>query len=32
MRVANFARQLPQFGWEPFVLILKDDYLEKVEI
>jgi Glycosyltransferase Family 4 len=29
LRAANFVRQLPRFGWEPFVLTLKDDYLEK---
>jgi len=29
LRAANFARQLPQFGWEPVVLTLKDDYLQK---
>ena len=31
LRAANFARQLPRFGWDPFVLTLKDSYLEKMD-
>jgi hypothetical protein len=32
LRAANFARQLPRFGWDPFVLTLKDDYLQKMDV
>ena len=32
LRAANFARQLPRFGWDPSVLTLKDHYLEKVDL
>lgn len=32
LRAANFVRQLPRFGWEPFVLTLKDDCLGKKDV
>lgn len=31
LRIANFARRLPRFGWEPYVLTLKDEYIEKTD-
>ncbi len=31
LRTANFARRLPQFGWEPYVLTLKDRYLRSTD-
>ncbi len=31
LRIANFARRLPRFGWNPCVLTVKDQYLGAVD-
>ncbi|NWF73540.1 MAG: glycosyltransferase [Nitrospirae bacterium] len=31
LRCANFSRHLPQFGWIPYVLTLKDEYLDRAD-
>lgn len=31
LRAANFVRHLPEFGWAPHVLTLRDDYLERTD-
>jgi glycosyltransferase involved in cell wall biosynthesis len=31
LRIANFARRLPRFGWTPYVLTVKDKYLQAVD-
>lgn len=31
LRIANFARRLPRFGWNPYVLTVKDRYLQAVD-
>ena len=31
LRCANFSRHLPRFGWVPYVLTLKDEYLDKAD-
>ena len=31
MRIANFARRLPRFGWDPCVLTVKDQYLRALD-
>jgi Glycosyl transferase 4-like domain len=31
LRCANFSRHLPHFGWSPFVLTLKDKYLDRTD-
>ena len=31
LRIANFARMLPRFGWDPYVLTVKDRYLQAVD-
>lgn len=31
MRIANFARRLPRFGWDPYVLTIKDRYLQAMD-
>jgi len=31
LRIANFASRLPLFGWQPYVLTLKDQYVEKTD-
>lgn len=31
VRIANFAKNLPLFGWNTYVLTIKDHYLEKVD-
>lgn len=32
IRIVNFAKSLPQFGWNPIVLTLKDKYIEKIDL
>jgi Glycosyl transferase 4-like domain len=32
LRVANFSKWLSRFGWTPFVLTLKDDHLENLDL
>lgn len=32
LRIAGFAKYLPQFGWQPYVLTIKDRYLEKKDL
>jgi glycosyltransferase involved in cell wall biosynthesis len=32
LRIANFARRLPRFGWNPCVLTVKDRYLHAVDL
>lgn len=31
LRIANFNRRLPRFGWAPYVLTIKDRYLQSVD-
>jgi glycosyltransferase involved in cell wall biosynthesis len=31
LRIANFARRLPRFGWTPYVLTIEDRYLHTVD-
>lgn len=31
LRCANFSRHLPRFGWIPYVLTLKDEYLDTAD-
>ena len=31
LRIANFARRLPRFGWNPYVLTVKDRYLQALD-
>jgi glycosyltransferase involved in cell wall biosynthesis len=31
LRIANFARGLPRFGWNPYVLTVKDRYLRAMD-
>ena len=31
LRIANFARRLPRFGWSPYVLTVKDRYLQAAD-
>src|SRR5262249_38130752 len=31
LRIANFARRLPRSGWEPYVLTIKDRYLQAMD-
>lgn len=31
LRIANFARYLPEQGWQPYVLTIEDRYLEQVD-
>ncbi|THJ19421.1 MAG: glycosyltransferase family 4 protein [Nitrospira sp. CG24E] len=31
LRCSNFSRHLPRFGWTPYVLTLKDEYLDKAD-
>lgn len=31
LRIANWSRQLPQFGWTPYVLTVMDKHLDKVD-
>ncbi len=31
LRIANFARYLPEQGWQPYVLTVEDRYLEQVD-
>jgi len=31
LRIANFARRLPRLGWNPYVLTVKDRYLQAVD-
>jgi hypothetical protein len=31
LRCANFSRHLSRFGWTPYVLTLKDEYLDKAD-
>lgn len=31
LRIANFVRRLPRFGWNPYVLTIKDHYLNVAE-
>jgi Glycosyl transferase 4-like domain len=31
LRIGNFAKRLPRFGWNPYVLTVKDRYLQAVD-
>ena len=31
IRIANFVKYLPSFGWTPYVLTIKDHYLKKID-
>ena len=31
LRIANFAKYLPLYGWNAYVLTIKDKYLEKLD-
>ena len=31
LRIANFSRSLPAFGWSPVVLTVKDKYIERID-
>jgi Glycosyl transferase 4-like domain len=31
LRIANFVRRLPRFGWDPYVLTIKDRYIENID-
>jgi hypothetical protein len=31
MRMANFAKWLPSFGWEPYVLTIRDENIEQLD-
>jgi hypothetical protein len=31
LRCANFSRHLPRFGWMPYILTLKDEYLDTAD-